>query len=207
MPGLEQRPPDRIAAFPAIIPMKGVGAALEDMDAIALRGLKRVNATRVFGGDPSDRRFHPVWEWPVDKRLIAMFPRGSQLAPGARLTWCLPHLLDDVAMDFPEMTMVIAHMGSRWIAGTLMCLGRKAPNVSSLTRPLHPTLHFGDIEFTAKEGNYRCLERQIPGKVLYGSDYPIGGPKEAIAGFKEPLRGGEFVAKLLEDDARGSLRI
>jgi predicted TIM-barrel fold metal-dependent hydrolase len=207
MAELERRHPGRIIAFPALNPKPSVEAALEDLDEMGRRGLKGFKCFPCFWGDPSDRRFYPLWERAAEHRLIAMFHMGSQIAPGARLKWCLPHLLDDVAMDFPELTIVIAHMGWPWIAETVMGLGRKNPNVYFDTGALRPSLHFGDVDFTAKEGIYRYIERQIPGKVLYGSDYPNGDPKEMVEGFKALPLGQDFLQRFLGENARRLLAV
>ena len=207
MAGLQRQHPDRVIAFPALNPKPSVEAALEDLDEMAESGLRGFKCFPCFWGDPSDRRFYPLWGRAADHKLIAMFHMGSQIAPGARLKWCLPHLLDDVAMDFPELTIVIAHMGWPWIAETVMGLGRKNPNVYFDTGALRPSLHFGDVDFTAKEGIYRYIERQIPGKVLYGSDYPNGDPKEMVSGFKALPLGQEFLRRFLGENARTLLAI
>jgi uncharacterized protein len=199
---LERRYPDKITAFPALNPKKGLEAALDDIEEMASLGIKGFKAFPCFWGDPSDRRYYPLWEKASEHRLIAMFHMGSQIAPGARLKWCQPYLLDDVAMDFPDLTIVIAHMGWPWIAETVMGLGRKNPNVYFDTGALRPSLHFGDVDFTAKEGIYKYIERQIPGKILYGSDFPNGDPKEMVAGFKALQIGEEFRGRFLGDNAR-----
>ena len=207
MAWLEQQHPDKIIAFPAINPGTGVERALEDIDEVAGRGLRGFKCYPCFWGDPSERRFYPLWERAAEHGLIAMFHMGSQIAPGARLKWCLPVLLDDVASDFPELTMVIAHMGWPWIAETVMGLGRKNPNVFLDTGSLRPSLHFGDVDFTAKEGIYRYIERQIPDKLLFGSDYPSGDPVEMVAGFKGLPLGQEFLGKFMGDNARRLLKL
>ena len=204
---LQRRYPDKITAFPALNPKKGIGVALDDIEEMAASGIKGFKAFPCFWGDPSDRQYYRLWERATDKGLIAMFHMGSQIAPGARLKWCRPWLLDDVAMDFPQLPIVIAHMGWPWIAETVMGLGRKNPNVYFDTGALRPSLHFGDVDFTAKEGIYRYIERQIPGKILYGSDYPNGDPKEMVTGFKAMSLGGDFMRKFLGDNAQGLLKL
>jgi predicted TIM-barrel fold metal-dependent hydrolase len=205
--GLQRQHPGKITAFPALNPKKGLEAALADLDEMAAQGLKGFKAFPCFWGDPSDRQYYPLWERAVEKGLIAMFHMGSQIAPGARLKWCNPVLLDDVAMDFPELPIVIAHMGWPWIGETVMGLGRKNPNVYFDTGALRPSLHFGDVDFTAKEGIYRYIERQIPGKVLYGSDFPNGDPREMVSGFKQLPLGKAFLQRFLGDNAAGLLRV
>ena len=58
------------------------------------------------------------------------------------------------------------------------------------------------MDFTAKEGIYRYIERQIPGKILYGSDFPNGDPKEMVSGFKGLNVGRDFLDRFLGDNAR-----
>ena len=198
---LERRYPTTITAFPALNPKKGLEAALDDIEEMAAAGIRGFKAFPCFWGDPSDRRYYPLWERASEKRLIAMFHMGSQIAPGARLKWCQPYLLDDVAMDFPDLTIVIAHMGWPWIAETVMGLGRKNPNVYFDTGALRPSLHFGDVDYTAKEGIYRYIERQIPGKILYGSDFPNGDPREMVSGFKALPLGADFLKQFLGGNA------
>jgi predicted TIM-barrel fold metal-dependent hydrolase len=174
---------------------------------MAASGIKGFKAFPCFWGDPSDRQYYRLWERAVDKRMIAMFHMGSQIAPGARLKWCQPYLLDDVAMDFPDLPIVIAHMGWPWIAETVMGLGRKNPNVFFDTGALRPSLHFGDVQYTAKEGIYRYIEKQIPGKILYGSDFPNGDPKEMVSGFKAMPLAADFLAKFMGGNASGLLKL
>ena len=204
---LQKKYPDQITAFPALNPKKGIDAALDDIDEMAAAGIKGFKAFPCFWGDPSDRQYYRLWERAVDKRMIAMFHMGSQIAPGARLKWCQPYLLDDVAMDFPDLPIVIAHMGWPWIAETVMGLGRKNPNVFFDTGALRPSLHFGDVQYTAKEGIYRYIEKQIPGKILYGSDFPNGDPKEMVSGFKAMPLGQDFLAKFMGGNASGLLKL
>lgn len=204
---LQRKHPNEITAFPALNPKKGIEAALDDIEEMAASGIKGFKAFPCFWGDPSDRRYYPLWERAVDKGLIAMFHMGSQIAPGARLKWCRPYLLDDVAMDFPNLPIVIAHMGWPWIAETVMGLGRKNPNVYFDTGALRPSLHFGDVQYTAKEGIYRYIEKQIPGKILYGSDFPNGDPKEMVTGFKAMPLGKDFMQQFLGGNATKLLKL
>jgi predicted TIM-barrel fold metal-dependent hydrolase len=51
----------------------------------------------------------------------------------------------------------------------------------------------GEGPFTVKEGI---------GKILYGSDFPNGDPKEMVAGFKALQIGEEFRGRFLGDNAR-----
>jgi predicted TIM-barrel fold metal-dependent hydrolase len=80
---LQRKHPNEITAFPALNPKKGIDAALDDIEEMAASGIKGFKAFPCFWGDPSDRRYYPLWERAVDKGLVAMFHMGSQIAPGS----------------------------------------------------------------------------------------------------------------------------
>jgi predicted TIM-barrel fold metal-dependent hydrolase len=82
-----------------------------------------------------------------------------------------PILLDDVALDFPELTIVGAHTGWPWTE-ELIALAWKHRNVYIGTSAHHPryweqTL----VNFANSRGR---------GKVLFGSDYPVMDYADAL---------------------------
>ncbi|MBI2370713.1 MAG: amidohydrolase [Deltaproteobacteria bacterium] len=205
--GLEKQHPDVITAFPCLNPKKGVERAVEELQEMHRLGFKGVKMYPCFWGDPSDRRFYPLYEKLAEYGMIAMFHMGSQIAPGARLKWCLPYLLDDVAMDFRELTIVVAHMGWPWIGECVMGLARKNKNVYFDTGSLGPRQHWGNVQYTANEGIYHYIEQRLPDRILYGCDYPNMTPKEMVAGFSRLPVGEEFKRQFLGENARRLLRL
>lgn len=95
-----------------------------------------------------------------------MWHQGITFVRRSKMAFALPHQIDEVAIRFPELRIVIAHMGHPWIGE---CIGviRKHPSVyadiSALTsRPIQ----FRDALTLA--GEYRCGS-----KLLLGSDWPF----------------------------------
>lgn len=75
-----------------------------------------------------------------------------------------PLLMDDIAMDFPELVLVGAHTGWPWVE-ELLALAWKHKNVYVGTSAHHPK--YWDqklVQFINSRGK---------GKVLYGTDYPV----------------------------------
>ena len=86
-------------------------------------------------------------------------------------------LLDPVARSFPDLKMVIAHLGHPWFAETA-CVVRKHPNVytdmSALsTRP-----------WQMYNAMITALEYGIEKKILFGTDYPFFTVKRTIEAFR-----------------------
>ena len=65
-----------------------------------------------------------------------MWHQGTTFPSRARLKWGLPLQLEDVAMDFPDLKMIIAHLGHPW-EEDMTALVRKCPNVYTDISAVH----------------------------------------------------------------------
>lgn len=100
---------------------------------------------------------------------------GTSIFPGARSKFGDPMALDDVAQDFPDLTILMAHGGRPLWCDTAFYLLRRHQNVYLDISSIPPR---------------RLLERfprleEIAAKVVFGSDWP--GP--GIPGIREELDG------------------
>jgi uncharacterized protein len=105
--------------------------------------------------------------------LPVMIHQGAIFANAGRLADSLPLLLDDVAIAFPDLRMVVAHMGHPWIYETVVVMRRHA-NIYADTSaiPNRPTVLANALS-AAKE--YGVLH-----KVLFGSDSPMVAAERAV---------------------------
>ena len=101
---------------------------------------------------------------------------GTSVFPGARNRFGHPMLVEDVAIDFPELTIVLAHGGRPLWMEEAVFLARRFPNVY---------LELSSIPPTRLLQYFPRLEELAP-KVLFGSDWPgpgvpdIGGNLQAF---------------------------
>jgi uncharacterized protein len=100
---------------------------------------------------------------------------GTSIFPGARSKFGDPMALDDVAQDFPDLTILMAHGGRPLWCDTAFYLLRRHPNVY---------LDISSIPPRRLLGWFPRLE-EIAAKVVFGSDWP--GP--GIPGIREELDG------------------
>jgi predicted TIM-barrel fold metal-dependent hydrolase len=110
--------------------------------------------------------------------LPVMIHQGAIFANAGRLSDAVPLLLDDVAIAFPDLRMVVAHMGHPWIYETVVVMRRHA-NVYADTSaiPSRPTVLAAALS-AAKE--YGVLH-----KVLFGSDSPMVTTEHAAASLQQ----------------------
>ena len=114
--------------------------------------------------------------------MPVMIHTGTSIFPGARSKFGDPMALDDVAQDFPDLTILMAHGGRPLWCDTAFYLLRRHPNVVLDISSIPPR---------------RLLEwfprlEEVSEKVVFGSDWPgpgIPGIREEIEGLRSlPLK-------------------
>jgi uncharacterized protein len=101
-------------------------------------------------------------------RLPVIVHTGTSVFPRARNKFGDPMLLEDVALDFPDLTIVLAHGGRPIWMETATFLARRFPNVWLEVSGIPP----------ARLLEYFPRLPQLAGKVLFGTDWPGPGVKD-----------------------------
>ena len=106
-----------------------------------------------------------IYEEAQRLRLPVMIHTGTSVFPGARSRVGEPMAVDDVAVDFPELKIVLAHGGRPLWMDQAFFLVRRFPNV------------YMDISSIPPRAILRYFPRlaEVAAKVIYGSDWPAPG--------------------------------
>jgi hypothetical protein len=181
-------PNDLVAQYVSRHPEKLVGFAcldpnepdfLDEMhrafEVLQLRGLK---LAPIYQNYPvMDERMRPVYAYCERHRLPVLVHMGTTFARRAPLKYARPLDVEDVALAYPELRIIIAHLGHPWIEDTLVLI-RKQPHVyADLSALYYRPWQFYNALVTA-------VEYGVTPKLLFGSDYPFTTPAESIAGLK-----------------------
>jgi len=121
---------------------------------------------------PSDTRAMRVYEECARRRLPVMFEQSHRCAQ-ARMEFARPYLLDEVAREFPDLRVVIAHMGYPWIEETIALLGKHEHVYADVSGLLGQPWRC----YTALLAAY---EHGVIDRLLFGSDFPYLSPAEGI---------------------------
>jgi len=147
----------------------------------------------VDGGHPHLREIYAACE---RERLPIIFHTGTSVFPRARNKFGDPMLLEDVALDFPDLSIVLAHGGRPLWMETAVFLARRFPNVWLEVSGVPPAQL---LEYFPK------LPR-LADKALFGTDWPGPGVKDIranIEGFRAlPLPADAQRAILEENPAK-----
>ncbi len=155
------------------------------------------------GFEPNDRAYYPLYEAITQAGLPALFHTGQTGIgaglPGGRgikLRYSDPMLLDDVAADFPDLTVILAHPSVPWQDSAISVATHKA-NVHIDLSGWSPK-YFPPQLVRAANG---LLKR----KVLFGSDYPVITPDRWRADFDRLEIKDEVRPLILKDNAAALL--
>src|SRR6266496_397440 len=126
--------------------------------------------------------------------IPVMFHTGTSIFPGARNRYGDPIFVDDVAVDFPKLKIILAHGGRPLWMKTAFFLMRRHPNV------------FMDISGIPPKALLKYFPRldEIADKTLFGTDWPSPGVSSIegnLAGFRALHLSDETKDKILSKNA------
>ena len=130
----------------------------------------------IYGGrDPQDARAMSIFAKAEQYGLPIMFHQGTTFPRKAPLKYANPVLLEDTAHQFPDLNMIIAHMGHPWEVETIVLI-RKQPNIFADISALfyRPWQFYNSLRL--------ALEYGVTDKLLFGTDYPIATLDETVEG-------------------------
>ncbi|MGK2855642.1 MAG: amidohydrolase family protein [Thermoanaerobaculia bacterium] len=150
----------------------------------SLLSAKRIRGFKIYPGYepfyPSDRRMRVIYELAGEFGVPVMIHCGDTFTPTGKVKFAHPLEVDEVAVDFRNVTFVICHLGSPWVTDAMEVI-YKNPNVvgdiSGLT--------LGEFEerferFMLEEVNDVVAYAGDPTKLLFGSDWPISDMRSYI---------------------------
>jgi uncharacterized protein len=127
---------------------------------LGFKGIKMYPTAQHFY--PNDERFYPLYKTAQDLEAPIMFHTGSSVFKGSKIKYGEPGLLDDVAVDFPDLRIVMAHSGRGVWYDQAVLMASLHPNVYMEVSGLPPRnllRYFPNLE-------------KVTQKVIFGSDWP-----------------------------------
>lgn len=169
--------PGKFVGFAAVDPRRAdymdlLRHAVEDL------GLRGVKFGPIYNGVPlSDARLEPVYEYCTRHDLPLTLHMGTTFARNAPVELGRAIHVEPVAMRWPDLKIILAHMGHPWFEECIV-VARKQPNVyCEVSALFYRPWQYYNILVTAEE--YR-----ISDKIFFGTDYPFSTVEESIEGLR-----------------------
>ena len=182
---------------------EGVAAARRLIRDYKVRGFKFHPSVQEFF--PNDRLAYPLYEAIAEAKLPALFHTGqtgvgakTRGGGGIRLKYSNPLYLDDVAADFPDMPIILAHPSFPWQEEALSVATHK-PQVYIDLSGWSPK-YFPPI--LVQYANTLLKDR-----ILFGSDYPVLAPGKWVEEFEKLPIKPEVRALIMKENAARLLQL
>jgi uncharacterized protein len=167
--------PDKFVGFAYVDPrrpkyMDELVHAIEDLR------LKGVKFGPIYNGVAlSDPRMDPVLAYLQKHNLPLTMHMGTTFARNAPVELGRAIHIEPVAMKYPDLTMIMAHMGHPWFEEAIV-VARKQPNVLLEQSALfYRPWQYWNILISAQEYG-------ITDKIYFGTDFPFARVEESVAG-------------------------
>ena len=191
---------DILIPFASIDPAKGKLGAREARDLVENHGIQGFKFHPTMQGFyPNDRNAYTLYEAIADTGKPALFHTGQTGVGsgmpggnGMRLKYSNPMYIDDVAVDFPDMPIILAHPSFPWQEEALSVATHK-PNVYIDLSGWSPK-YFPPILI-------RYANTMLREKMLFGSDWPMIAPEKWLAAFEKAEFRDEVRPLILKENA------
>ncbi len=147
----------------------------EGHEELGLRGIKLLSMYAGFR--PDDRKLDALWNYATRHNLPVLLHTGTTFVAQAPLDYTLPRRLDPVATRFPDVKIIMAHLGHPY-EGECVAVFRKHPNVYADISALYyrPFQLYHSLMLVQEYGVWH--------KVLFGTDYPFTTVNDTIHGVR-----------------------
>ena len=204
------RHPDKLVGFLSLDPTQAdwQEELRHGHQQLGLRGIKLL--PMYAGFRPDEEWLDPLWSYAEQHQLPVLLHTGTTFVSQAPLEYTLPRHLDRVAIRFPEVRIVLAHLSHPYEHECVVTI-RKHPHVYADISALHyrPFQFYHSLMLVQEYG--------VWDKLLFGSDYPfttVDATVDGLRGLNRMLEGTalprldtEQIERLIDRDGLAALGI
>jgi predicted TIM-barrel fold metal-dependent hydrolase len=176
--GYARQNPDKLIPFLSVDPTQpGWQEELrQGHQDLKMKGIKLL--PMYAGFKPNQPELNYLWEYATRNRLPVLVHTGTTFVDKAPLEYTLPRLIDDVAIRYPDLKIIMAHLSHPY-EGECVVTIRKHPNVYADCSALHYR------PFQLYHSLMLIQEYGVWDKVMFGSDYPFTTVDASIDGMRK----------------------
>lgn len=141
-------------------------------------GLRGIKVMPMYAGfDPSSPACDPLWAYAEKHGLPVLAHTGTTFVHQADLNFARPALFDSVARRFPELRLILAHLGHPY-EGECLATIRKNPHVyADISALYYRPFQFWHALMLAQDYG-------VTHKILFGSDFPFTTVNGSVDGLR-----------------------
>lgn len=173
-----RRYPGRVIGMAGIDPLKPQAEVLQEVDrAVKTLGLRGVSLDiSRYSMGPNDRRLYPLYERCIALDVPVILTMGPGLGGRVYLKWSSPMLVDEVAVDLPQLKIVCAHAGWPFVQEMIAVAYR------------HKNVYFDNSAYHFMPGANALVDAAnttIGDKMLFATAFPFNPLKVIVERFTQ----------------------
>ena len=205
MADIVEKHPDRFTGIGTIsLDSFTIKRALRQVEECAEMGMIGLSIEPAFFGlHLNEKKLYPIYAKAMEKNLLVALHTGINYSTNKPMQGENPILLDEIACDFPDLTLVASHAGWPWIP-EMVAVARKHPNV---------LMEFGGIapKYVAAQGSgwemmFRFMNSVLSKQIVYGTDWPTMDHQRTLAEWQGLGLKTEVLDQLLCGNAKALVR-
>ena len=122
---------------------------------------------------PYDSRCRVLYDLALEFDVPVMIHTGDTYSPRAKVRYAHPLAVDDVAVDFPELKLVICHVGNPWIRDAMEVVYKNKNVLTDISGFVLGDFTERFEDFMKGQMKDMILYAGDPNYLLYGTDWPI----------------------------------
>lgn len=178
------RHPDRLIAFVGVDPRRKEAVKLLEKG-VKEWGMKGLKLLPCAGFYPNDKAFYPLYEKALKLKIPVLIHTGPEIPP-FHSKYGRPVYVEDVALDFPDLTFIMAHAGGLAWWTEAVSIAANNTNIFFDLAAWQPGI-LNPLDFYS---TLRKMVSTVRSRVLFGSDWPavklLVSQARWIKAFKEP---------------------
>ena len=203
--GMVAENPDRFTGIGTVsLDNFSIKRALQQIDDCVELGMIGLSIEPAFFNMTLDeKKLYPVYAKAMENNLLVALHTGINYTTHQPMAGENPILLDQIACDFPDLTIVASHGGWPWI-NEMVAVARKHPQVY---------IEFGGIapKYVAAQGSgwevmHRFMNSVLKDQILYGTDWPTMDHQRTLKEWREMGLKPEVLERLLAGNARALIK-
>ena len=129
---------------------------------------------------PYDKKYQRIYDLCIEYKVPVMLHTGDTFSPTSKVRFAHPLNIDDIAVDNPELIIIMCHIGNPWLLDCQEILYKNKNVYADISG-----LVIGNFTLYAQRYySFKIKEilsyLEMPHRLLYGSDWPISNMKSYL---------------------------
>jgi uncharacterized protein len=170
-----------------------------------VRGLKLYPGYEPFY--PHDHRLRVVYDLAAEFDVPVMIHSGDTYSPKGKLKYAHPLEVDEVAVDHPNVKIVICHLGNPWLVDAMEVVYKNANVYADFSGLVLGSFTEAFEDYMEEQIKEVILYAGEPRKFLYGSDWPICSMKSYVEFVRQLELPEQDLRLIMYENARRLFRL